>query len=61
MKYFIAFFIEFGFSLLIFLDKTNEECKYKLWGIIMQPTNPVKAVKEPLGIVGTNVPYNIYP
>ena len=51
----------FGFSLLIFLDKTSEECKYKLCGIIMQPTNPVKAVKEPLGIVGTNVPYNIYP
>ena len=40
----------------IFLVKTNDECKYKLWGIITAPTRLKADYKAPLGIVGTKVP-----
>ena len=56
LKYLIALLTLFGLSRLILLDWTIEECKYRLWGMIMQPTKPVKEAKEPAGIVGTKVP-----
>lgn len=42
-----------------FLVSTKAECRYKLCGMITAPTIPRAAVKEPEGILGTNVPISI--
>lgn len=42
-KYIYDSLIASGLFLLTALESTNDECKYKLWGIIIAPTNPIAA------------------
>ena len=46
---------DFDFE-LIFLESTRDECKYKLWGIITAPINPIRYFELPSGTVGIKVP-----
>ncbi len=43
-------------NLSSFLDSTNDECRYRLWGIIIAPIRPIAAYVLPEGIEGMNIP-----
>lgn len=59
LKYYMALLTAEGLPRFIFLDYTIDECKNKLWGIIMQPIKPIKDFNEFYGIMGTKIPFII--